>query len=114
MSKQEWFPLKKSQRKFVSQLLEYVENEEIFDNKDSFDILSYENVPGVEHHSSKMGVRYSLKPESFKEDLRDILDKGYYTEEEKQSLGIIREQCRRKDYPFQNFLYDPSKKLKKK
>lgn len=114
MSKKEWIGLKKSQRKFISQLVEYMKTEDVFSKKDSFDILSYQKVPGLPgHHSSTMAVRYVLKPTTFIEGLEDILKKGYYTEDDKSGLSIVREKCKDGEYPFQDFSYDPSKKLKK-
>lgn len=113
MSKQDWYPLKKSQRRYITQLLEYMESEEIFDKKDSFDILSMKDVPGVPYSSSKMATRYTMKPKVFMENLRDLLDRGYYTEVEKDALSIIRNNCKQRNYPFQDFKFEPNKKTDK-
>lgn len=109
MSKKEWIGLKKSQRKFISQLVEYMKTEDVFSKKDSFDILSYQNVPGLNRTDSKMAVRYVLKPTTFIEGLEDILKRGYYTEDEKVGLSIVREKCKDREYPFQDFLFNSKK-----
>jgi len=106
------YRLKKSQVRFLTQLKEYVETNSIFNNKDKFDILSYEGVPELNVSNHRMAARYVFRPDKFLEDLEEILKSGEYNEEEKQSLGIVRDVVFRQDYPFKEFKYDPRKEIK--
>lgn len=95
--------LTKGRRRFLSQLIGYINEEPIFENKDEFVIRNNIPIPGAQRNQSKTPETYNLVVSKFIPYIEEILDDGYYFEDDQKALNIIREYIMMENYPFHNF-----------